>query len=153
MTSIQDQAELTPPGRGGGGGGTAAVGPFQQAILLNFAAGVNEVNGTVNVPTGVHFVIETVTADIGVADQEQGNVFVQTVVKGVTALHTITLDELPRTPNVFQATHEVRLFADAGTTVTVKVTRFGNSPLPAIAKPQLVTLSGQLVPEEEDDDD
>lgn len=155
MTSIQDQAELTPPagGGGGGGGGTAAVGPFQQTILLNFAAGVNEVNGTVDVPAGVHLVIETVTADIGVADQEQAFLFVQTVVNGVTAMHTITLDELPRMPNVFGATHKVRLFADAGTTVTVKVTRFGNSPYPAIPKPVLVTLSGEQVPEEEEDDD
>lgn len=138
MASTQ---EATLVGHGGGGG--MAVGPFQQAIELTFGAGVNQVTGTVTVPAGVHLVIETITADIGVADSEQPFLFVQTVVKGVTAQHTIALQELPLMPNVFGATHEVRLYADAGTTVTVMVTRFGGSSLPAIPKPELVTLSGR----------
>jgi hypothetical protein len=129
---------------GGGGGGGANEGPFQQSVQLHFGAGVNQVSGTVAVPAGLQFVIETVTADIGVAANEQPFVFVETVVQGVSATHTITLEELPRMPDVFGATHEVRLFADAGTTVTVLVTRFGNSSLPAIPKPELVTLSGRL---------
>lgn len=138
MTSMQEAAALT--GHGGGGGG--AVGPFQQEVDLTFGSGVNEVTGTVAVPAGVHLVIETVTADIGVADHEQAFLFVTTVAGGVRAMHTITLKELPRMPNVFGATHDVRLYADAGTDVTVMVTRFGSSPYPAIPKPQVVTLSG-----------
>jgi invasion protein IalB len=137
MASTQEAATLTGHGSGG-----PVVGPFQQTIELTFGAGVNEVTGTVVVPAGVHLVIETVTADIGVANNEQPFLFVETVVKGVTAQHTITLHELPRMSNVFAATHEVRLYADAGTTVTVMVTRFGSSPYPAIPKPELVTLSG-----------
>ena len=138
MASTQ---EATLMGQGGGGG--VAVGPFQQAIELTFGAGVNEVTGTVTVPAGVHLVIETITADIGVADYEQPFLFVRRLVQGVTAQHTIALQELPRMPNVFGATHEVRLYADAGTTVTVMVTRFGSSSLPAIPRPELVTLSGR----------
>jgi hypothetical protein len=139
MASTQETAAVT--GHGGGGGG--ATGPFQQAVELTFGDGVNEVTGTVAVPAGVHLVIETVTADIGVADDEQAFLFVTTVARGVQATHTITLEELPRMPNVFGATHEVRLYADAGTDVGVMVTRFGSSPYPAIPKPELVTLSGR----------
>jgi invasion protein IalB len=139
MASTQETAAVT--GHGGGGGG--AAGPFQQAVELTFGNGVNEVTGTVAVPAGVHLVIETVTADIGVADGEQAFLFVTTVARGVQATHTITLEELPRMPNVFGATHEVRLYADAGTHVSVMVTRFGISPYPAIPKPELVTLSGR----------
>jgi len=141
MSSAIESTELS--GHGGGGGATA-VGPYQQAIELTFGAGVNEITGTVAVPAGVHLVIETVTADIGVANNEQPFVFISTVVRGTTAQHTIALQELPRLPNVFGATHDVRLYADAGTTVTVMVTRFGTSSLPAIPKPELVTISGRL---------
>jgi len=141
MSSTQESTRLS--GHGGGGGGTA-VGPYQQAIELTFGAGVNEITGTLSVPAGVLLVIETVTADIGVANNEQPFVFISTVVRGVTASHTIALHELPRSPNVFGATHDVRLYADAGTTVTIMVTRFGTSPYPAIAKPELVTISGRL---------
>ena len=143
-TSIQDQSSAAADLGGGGGGGGA--GPFQQAIELHFAAGVNEVTGTVAAPAGLALVIETVTADIGVADNEQPFLFVQTVVRGVPAMHTMTLRELPRMPNVFGATHEVRLYADPGSTVTVMVTRFGSSPYPAIPKPELVTISGRTTP-------
>jgi hypothetical protein len=142
MATTQESTELS--GHGGGGGGGTAVGPYQQAIELTFGAGVNEITGTVAVPAGVHLAIETVTADIGVANNEQPFVFVSTIVRGVTAQHTIALQELPRSPNVFGATHDVRLYADAGTTVTVMVTRFGTSPYPAIPKPELVTISGRL---------
>ena len=142
MSSTLESTELS--GHGGGGGGGTAVGPYQQAIELTFGAGVNEITRTVAVPAGVHLVIETVTADIGVALDEQPFVFVTTVVRGVTAQHTIALQELPRMPNVFGATHDVRLYADAGTTVSVIVTRFGSGPYPAIPKPELVTLSGRL---------
>jgi hypothetical protein len=143
MSSAQEATRLSGHGGGGGGGGTS-VGPYQQAIELTFGAGVNEITGTVAVPAGVRLVIETVTADIGVATDEQPFVFIFTVVRGVTAQHTIALNELPRSPNVFGATHDVRLYADAGTTVTIMVTRFGTSPYPAIPKPELVTISGHL---------
>ena len=142
MSSTLESTELS--GRGGGGGGATAAGPYQQAIELTFGAGVNEITGTVTVPAGLLLVIETVTADVGVANNEQPFVFVSTVVRGVTAQHTIALQELPRSPNVFGATHDVRLYADAGTTVTIMVTRFGASPYPAIPKPELVTISGRL---------
>jgi hypothetical protein len=142
MSSTLESTELS--GHGGGGAGGTAAGPYQQAIELTFSAGVNEITGTVSVPAGLLLVIETVTADIGVANNEQPFVFVSTVVRGVTATHTMALQELPRSPNVFGATHDVRLYADAGTTVTVMVTRFGASTYPAIAKPELVTISGRL---------
>lgn len=142
MTSAQDQAELT--GFGGGAGGGAS--PFQRELKLQFAAGVNQVTETVAVPKGLRLVIETVTADLGVGDGEQPFLFVTTVVNGITSQHTIALAELPRSPNVFNATHDLRLYADAGSTVTVTVTRVGSSPPPAIPKPELVTLSGQTIP-------
>ena len=158
MNRVQEEAELAT--RGGGGGGGGGEGPFQQAILLHFAGGnpgpgVNEVDGTVAVPAGLNLVIETVTADVGVGQQEQAFLFVQTVVRGVTAMHTLVLSELSRTSgwaeNVFQATHDVRLYADAGTTVDVKVTRFGNGPYLDMSKPSLITLSGRLESQGEED--
>lgn len=154
MTSIQEEAELERRGGGGGGGG-AHEGPFQQAMLFHFAGGVNELDATVAVPRGLQFVIETVTADVGVGKQEQAFLFVQTVVNGVTAMHTLVLSELPLTSGwpepVFQATHDVRLYADAGTSVDVKLTRFGPGPYVQIPKPSLVTLSGQLQDQGEED--
>lgn len=127
-------------------GGVSTVKPFQQAFELTFAQGVNQVTGTIGVPPGKQFVIETVTADIGVGDQEQPFLFVTTVAKGVEAQHTIALEELPRQPNVFCATYPIRLYADPGSTVTVMVTRFGGGTFPAIPKPELVTLSGFITP-------
>jgi hypothetical protein len=129
-------------------------------MLFHFAGGnpgpgVNELDATVAVPKGLQFVIETVTADVGVGKQEQAFLFVQTVVNGVTAMHTLVLSELPLTSGwtepVFQATHDVRLYADAGTSVDVKLTRFGPGPYVQIPKPSLITLSGQLQDQGEED--
>jgi hypothetical protein len=142
VTSAQDQAELTAFGGGGGGGG---FNPFQRELQLHFGAGASQITGTFTVPKGTYLVIETVTADLGVGDREQPFLFVTTVVNGVTSQHTIALKELPRSPNVFNATHNLRLYADPGSTVTVMVTRVSSLPLLAIPKPELVTLSGQTI--------
>ncbi len=116
-------------------------GPFQRQLLLHFGAGVNQVTGQVTAPQKLGLVIETITADIGVDTGEQANLFVETTAGGVSAMHTVALDELPLTPRVFQSTQDVRLYADAASTITVTVTRIGSN-LQAIPKPELVTLSG-----------
>ena len=135
-TSVDTTSEEAP---GGGGGG--AGGPYQHAFLLHFGAGVNQVTGQVSAPAKLGLVIETVTADIGVDIGEQANLFLETTAGGASAMHTVVLSELPLTPRVFQATHCVRLYADAGSTITVTLTRIGSN-LQAISKPQLVTISG-----------
>lgn len=131
-------------GGGGGGGGTAPAGPWHEPFLLHFGAGSNEVTGTYAVPGGRTLTIETVTADVGVTGGDQPFLFVSTTARGVTAQHTIALEELPRQADVFAATRRVELYADPGTTVTVMVTRWGSSGYPDIPKPELVTLSGRL---------
>jgi hypothetical protein len=130
---------------GGGGGGAASAGPWHEAFLLQFGAGKNEITATYSVPTTRSLVIETATADIGVTGGDQPFLFVSTTTRGVTAQHTIVLEELPRQLDVYAATRRVQLYADAGTTVTVMVTRWGSTGYPDIPKPELVTLSGRLV--------
>jgi len=129
------------PGGGSGGGSGISPGPFQHEFMLQFGVGVNQVTGQLTAPAGHGLVIETVTADVGVGAGEQANLFLDTTAGGVAATHTIALDELPLTPQVFQGTHPVRIYADAGSTVTVTLSRIGAN-LQAIAKPELVTLSG-----------
>jgi hypothetical protein len=130
---------------GGGGGGAASAGPWHEAFLLHFGAGENEVTGTYSVPTARSLVIETATADIGVTGGDQPFLFVSTTTRGLTAQHTIALEELPRQLDAYAATRRVQLYADAGTSVTVILTRWGSSGYPDIPKPELVTLSGRLV--------
>jgi hypothetical protein len=130
---------------GGGGGGAASAGPWHEAFLLHLGAGANEITATYSVPATRSLVIETVTADIGVTGGDQPFLFVSTTTRGLTTQHTIVLEELPRQLDVYAATRRVQLYADAGTSVTVMVTRWGSTGYPDIPKPELVTLSGRLV--------
>lgn len=130
---------------GGGGGGGASAGPWQEEYRLSFGAGNNEVTATYTVPGGHALTIETITADIGVTGGDQPFLFVTTTVRGVSAQHTVVLEELARQPDVYNATRRVQLYADPGSTVTIMLTRWGASGYPSIAKPELVTLSGRLM--------
>jgi hypothetical protein len=136
QTSVESMSAV-----GAGGGATRAL---QHAVQLQFGTGVNQVTGQVSAPPHQGMVIETVTADIGVGSGEQAFLFVETTADGVSAQHTIALNRLPLMPEVFVATHHVQLYADAGSTVKITVTRWGYTPYPAIPKPNLVTLSGRV---------
>lgn len=140
---MQDFTKVAPQG-GLHPGPAIPPGPWQQCFQFDFAAGQNELTQTFTVPADRELMIETVTADIGVTGDDQPFVFVTTTVRGDQCQHTILLDELPRSSEVFQATRPVHLYADRNTQVVVTVTRFGNSGYPAIPKPELVVLSGRL---------
>lgn len=130
----------TQPGFGGGGG---MAGPFQRQFLLTLAAGQQDVTATFNVPATQVLVIETVTADLGVDAGNEAFLFVTTTAGGVEAMHTIDVAQSPAMPTNFRGTHQVRLYADPGATVTITVSRAGTAAFGDIPKPQLVTISGR----------
>jgi hypothetical protein len=122
----------------------SVTNPFQASANIDLPDGTGGQNGFVKVPDGKRLVIEYVSGEAFLPAGQNGVFSVITLVAGQTTgteHHLATAAVKFGASDIFRAGQVVRLYADPGTTVTLRADR----DLAKGAGKARMSLSGQLV--------
>lgn len=122
-----------------------STNPFQSSVDISLPAGTGGQNAFVQVPAGKRLVIEYVSGDALMPTGQKCLLSVLTLLAGQTTatqhrLETVALGKFGATDH-FRAAQVVRLYADPGTTVTLRADR----DLATGTATARMSLSGKLV--------